>query len=663
MACRIIGNRNTREFHDGNCFCLRMAYQEHLIPFASVQEALQEGYNGCGHCMKQYDGASWTIYTVPKSPAISESMIEQENLTVGFSTTEHHEPWDVVIIGAGPIGLSAAKIALNLKEKYRHEMSVLVLEKAEHCGADRRAETVNSNHTMDRLWGDGFLHSLEIARHQKNVFYAPYAKFTRTVRMIEAPYSFHWRGENGHSGLIDSMEERLGIHYGHTGPPPDFLPDGWKKERVHQLSRNAYLFTGVEVQAAGINSEWPTSTPVKYVETSRGRIYGTTVLDCSGYTTRIGRQLQEHSLLGLLERNFEFLNVKGEPYDLITNPIVKSNWRRHYPSDQYPEFQTFFIPRDAVPAIPGSPPGILVVFPSGNGDVEINFQVFDELSGSMPVQWEDQVAQVKQMWNYLKSGYPVFSDIIGHFQPEDLVYEQVTGMPSVGMIAPAMIVPGVALVGDAAGHVNPQSSSGLETGMLAAEFWVHAAWEISTNKMLWTETLKRNYNHAFMNTYKSHDEGYEKSYYQDLVQKHQSVNRNKFLIFGLLNWGGDESRDYLLEWALTVFGYSHKEKEEAMAVSLTEYQTYDLYQQSAVINAILSGVFVLNLAENTLLDFLRITKKQYPGEWDEFLAYLDMQGLFDKIQGVQLSQLFDIIGPLAAVEYAIYKHSKWIAVR
>ncbi|HKJ67848.1 MAG TPA: hypothetical protein VKA68_07810, partial [bacterium] len=76
-----------------------------------------------------------------------------------------------------------------------------------------------------------------------------------------------------------------------------------------------------------------------------------------------------------------------------------------------------------------------------------------------------------------------------------------------------------------------------------------------------------------------------------------------------------------------------------------------------------SGVFVLNLAENTLLDFLRITKKQYPEEWDKFLAYLDMQGLFDKIQGVQLSQLFDTIGPLAAVEYAIYKHSKWIAVR
>jgi len=646
MQRKLIGNKKSKEVHHPECFCLKLIKNENIVVFNSLDEALQEKYNGCGHCLPEYNNYQWSINTTPKTQVITDEIIEEENLSVGFSVTKQQELWDIVILGAGPIGLSALKEALNIKKGLGHQLSILVIEKGHCCGSDRRAETINSTDALDKIWGKGFLENITVTRHQKNTLYSPWAKQQMEVTMLEAPHSFHWRGNKHQKGLIDSMEQILGINYTTQSKEPN----------IFSINDTCYLATEVEVLNANIDNERPTTTPINSIETTAGRIYGKTFLDCTGYSTPLGRQLQEYTTMA------EVLDHLGSPYEIIVNPIVKSNWLNHYPTNDYPSFQSFFIPRGAVDKITDSPPGMVVIFPDNKGSAEVNFQVFDEYSTERPADWQKQVERTMFMWETLKKSYPVLSEIMSQFTEEDKEYETVTGMPCVGMLTPAMPAPGLILVGDAAGHVNPKSSSGLETGVLSTQFWVRAAWETATNKKRWSTSLKDKYNHAFINSYLAHSDKYDKCFYQDLISKHIEVNRNKLLMFGLLNWGGNEELDYWLHWAITILGYNANEKKDALEITQAQYSTCDLYQQSAIINAILSGTFVLNRAEETLLNFLKITKNKYIKEWQTFLGLIDINKLYSKVQGVQLQELFGILGPISAVEYAIYKASKWTII-
>lgn len=309
------------------------------------------------------------------------------------------------------------------------------------------------------------------------------------------------------------------------------------------------------------------------------------------------------------------------------------------------------------------PPGMVVIFPYGNGNAEINFQLFDELGSVKQSNWEETLQLTQQLWEYLKGNYPVLSEIMKHFKNNDKEYEEITGMPSVGMISPPMPIPGIALVGDSGGQVNPKSSSGLETSLLAAKFWVHTAWQVSMNKQVWSSELKDRYNYTFMNTYLANDDRYKKSFFQDLVDKHIEVNRNKILIFSLLNWGGNADSENWFHWAITLLGYNSLEKKDALNISLSQYQQFDTYQQSAIINAILGGAVVFNKAEKSILLFLQSTKDKNPEQWNKFLELININKLYEKFQGQELSQLLKLLGPLATVECAIQKGSKWIILR
>jgi RecJ-like exonuclease len=48
--------------------------------------------------------------------------------------------------------------------------------------------------------------------------------------------------------------------------------------------------------------------------------------------------------------------------------------------------------------------------------------------------------------------------------------------------------------------------------------------------------------------------------------------------------------------------------------------------------------------------------------WEEFLTLLEMDRLYTSIQGKEIDALFNLLGPLAAVEYAIRNCSKWTIV-
>ena len=393
----VIGNKNSKELHLPYCPYLKMAKPENLIEFDSIKAGLQKGYNGCGHCLRQFDNYVLNVSASIGGYAISECITEEEGFDRDFSVNIENEPWDLVIIGAGPVGLSSAKLALDLK------LSVIVLEKTNVCGSDKRAETVNSNITMDSIWGEGFLKDISIGRHACNRFYSPYCDKWEEVIMIEAPHSFHWRGQGEEKGLMDSMEAVLNRY------------------------ENNFIKFNTEAVSIGEKNDWNPHMPVKFINTSKGRVYARMFMDCSGFSTRIGRQFAEEVWDEEQRENFE--HSEANVYDKIINPIVKSNWDWGGDLKDYPDhFITFFIPSCFASSVKNSPPGVLVIFPSyKGGPVEINFIVFDEHGSDIPREFEQQVHYVEKMWTDLKKGYPVFKDFIKN---PSLSYEKVTGMPS-----------------------------------------------------------------------------------------------------------------------------------------------------------------------------------------------------------------------------------------
>ena len=74
--------------------------------------------------------------------------------------------YDVVIIGGGPIGLSAAKVAGD------YGLSVIILEKGDQCGSEVRAETIGADPIISKIWSSSFIDdALVISTQTKQVFH------------------------------------------------------------------------------------------------------------------------------------------------------------------------------------------------------------------------------------------------------------------------------------------------------------------------------------------------------------------------------------------------------------------------------------------------------------------------------------------------------------
>jgi hypothetical protein len=46
----IIGNSRTMEFHVSDCYCLKLLKPKNRVAFSRFQEAVDNGYDPCGHC-------------------------------------------------------------------------------------------------------------------------------------------------------------------------------------------------------------------------------------------------------------------------------------------------------------------------------------------------------------------------------------------------------------------------------------------------------------------------------------------------------------------------------------------------------------------------------------------------------------------------------------
>lgn len=52
---RFIGNKNSKELHQQKCAWAGLILEDNMVFFRTIKDALNEGYNGCHHCLRWYD--------------------------------------------------------------------------------------------------------------------------------------------------------------------------------------------------------------------------------------------------------------------------------------------------------------------------------------------------------------------------------------------------------------------------------------------------------------------------------------------------------------------------------------------------------------------------------------------------------------------------------
>lgn len=510
---------------------------------------------------------------------------------MGIEKSPKGKPWDLVVIGGGPIGLSAAMTASA------YDLSVLVLEKGAVCGSEVRAETVSPDPVITKIWGSSFLDSsLVISSQNRLLMHSPGDQKQDEGVMLETPHSFHWEQFIGKMTSILSAKQNVMISL-NTAVKKAVLP---------------------EKQGGAVES----------VETSQGTVYGRTFLDCSGHKTVIGRQK------GI-----------GLDYSQIVDPIVKARYSG-YPYQKDSRFHFFFITAGLIR--PQSPPCVVVLFPNAKGEVEVGCQFFSSYGpkgGRTPSDPPYTDEFLMSYYQDIKKNAPGVSTLLSGLTVQ---IEYLTGMPAKKMISKPMIVPGLALCGDAAGFMDPNTNSGIITGMKSAVYWAEAAKNAAVDRVKWNDKTADGYN----------DRLKELEFYKNLRASHLRVSMAKSIVYGM--W---RTADMLnLNWKTVMNMYDMNAKTDAMKVDDDEYIKMEWTEQQSVINAILCGLIVGQLAETKVIRFLGITKKQLDSAaWELFAAGLYYDQIFRKFQGDNdLEALFTLLGPVTRVEYALERNSRFL---
>jgi len=339
---------------------------------------------------------------------------------------EEKKEWDVVIIGGGPIGLSAAKLAVD------KGLKTIVLEKGNTCGFEVRAETVSPDPIITKIWDSDFLDdNLIISFQNKVVIHSPENRKQDEVVMVESPHSYHWRS------MIDKMHTIL------------------KSYSNLEIKCNTAVSGIIKSNGSFVHG----------VETNNGIIYGKTILDCSGHNTVIGR---------LKEFNID--------YNKVVDPIIKARYSNYdYKSDK--KFHFFFIMADSI--LPHTPPCIVVLFPCANGEVEVGCQFFNDYGANGRVSSKSPRYTDKLLIEYyekIKENAPGIKDKMKDLKKD---FEFLTGMPEKMLLNNSMVFPGVALCGDAGAFMDPATNSGMISGMYSVNYWVNAAAEIVADGVQW----------------------------------------------------------------------------------------------------------------------------------------------------------------------------------
>jgi flavin-dependent dehydrogenase len=351
--------------------------------------------------------------------------------------------FDFVIVGAGPAGLTASIVAA------REGLKVVVIEKGEQAGPKPRGEGMGHYSIVDDILGKDFLPSIGFKSNGDRVWHSPgNLQITTTYR--EYPhYFFEWRE------FIDRFVEKakeVGV---------EIL---LKSEVIEPIEKNG-ICVGLKFKDASNNIN---------------EIYGKAVLDCSGYTGVIGRYY-------------------GVPYDEEINcPIVKCLVSEaNIEIEKTPGLQFFFIGNGDLAYSPNFPPSVAYIFPLDNKRLEVGLMLRMAQVPQMKTVIVPDNKEILRVWDNLKKNYPGFSEF---FKAAKIDYEEVTVLPNARMVKNFVPRPGIVLIGDSAGFVNPFGSSGLYYSMEMANLWVtNIAKKMKEKDDIWSMENIEDYKTVFEN--------------------------------------------------------------------------------------------------------------------------------------------------------------------
>lgn len=322
----------------------------------------------------------------------------------------------LIIVGAGPTGLTAAIAAEKAGFK------AIVLEKGAKAGPQIRGESFRDHAFLKSLLGDEFFKTKCFQMPGNSVYHSPGNTQHFKLAGKKNLCFFEW-----HS-LIDRLLE---------------LAD---RPRI-EIRLNSEV-SGLVRNQSGIVAG------VTYRDQA-GKdhtLKGVAVLACDGHHSAVGKSL-------------------GIDYDAFDCPMVKCLIEnREFRFENRTDLHFYLIGNGDLAYAPLFPPTIAYMFPIGGSKMEVGIMLRmmqgRRIRNGMKLPDQQQLLAT---WQELRRSYPGFKQ---YFPQATIVLEEATGLSNAKLAERMIPAPGVVLIGDAAGFVNPFGSSGIYTGMKMAQLWV-----------------------------------------------------------------------------------------------------------------------------------------------------------------------------------------------
>ncbi len=361
---------------------------------------------------------------------------------------ENSSFYNFVIVGAGPAGLTAGITAARLG------LTSIILERGGLAGPKPRGEGMANMPIVDEILGNGYLPSIGFKSSGGRVWHSPNdLQITTTHKSGDDHYFFEWRE------FIDRFTEvanDLGV----------------------KMLFDSTVIEPIEKHGITIGVRY------KSMDGQIQEIYGNAVLDCSGFEGVIGKRY-------------------GIDYTKMNCPIIKcliSN--ANFNIKENPDLEFYLIGNGDLSYSFDFPPCVGYFFPLENRRAEVGLMVRMAQVPNMETVKIPDNEEILRVWNEIKENYPGFSVF---FKNCNIDYEEITSLPNAKIAEKFVPNPGVVILGDSAGFINPFGSSGLYYSMEMAKCWVGMITQdledfvkskklgIEINENLWTFKNIENY--------------------------------------------------------------------------------------------------------------------------------------------------------------------------
>ena len=349
--------------------------------------------------------------------------------------------YDFIFVGAGPAGLTGAIYAAGKGRR------CIVIEKKSSLDLHPRGETLRHRPILDEILGEGVMEMLAKAKTSLIEYFAPEPDKveTITINTNSTIISFEW---NEWMEAFRKQINTLGID----------------------------LVLGAEV--VDIKKKSGVVIGVIYRD-SDGKdvlVPGDVVFACDGHKSTIGQK-------------------SGVDYQSLNYPIIKA--RLTNATFDTPGFKFFLVLEGSMDFAPEFPPSIAFLFPRDKANCEAGLMIMARASRKLGYQLPDQV-ELLRVWEQLVQHYPVFSEMLREATVE---IQEATMLPMAGPMSEVIPLPGIVLLGDAAGFVEISGGSGLIPSMESARFWVNTIIGEQTKaespELLWQDQTIQRMNKAY----------------------------------------------------------------------------------------------------------------------------------------------------------------------